>query len=327
MAQYSGETPVLRVEGATGVDGAGSWTVTFASGRAYEVALDGTITGGETANSGSQSSEENSVNEPSGEEIKKSTAKADSYVGSFADIDKDGTVDGVIFVDLLTGSVRDTQLWYNPSGSYRLPTDVTVENVNTYYVSQASYTDSHFGTHEVISPKTTNGKQRFYIMQLTNFTTPAKTDGTDEENYPAYTIYYWYKNATGYMSPLITSNDFGTGKENTRKMIEKWNAAGTENGYANSAQDKRDIWKHIQTKYNEGWFIPSRAEWAAFANEIGGETPITTSNFNSTYGLSNLYWSSSQYQDFSAWLAYFYYGYIYFDNVKWAYAIRLATTF
>ena len=261
------------------------------------------------------------------ERAKNSTAKADSYVGSYADIDKDGTVDGVIFVDLLTGSVRDTQQWYNANGAYTLPTDVTTENVNKYYISQSSYTDSHFGTHEVISPKTTNGKQRFYIMQLSNFTTPAKTDGTDEENYSAYTTYYWYKNAYSHMSPLITSNAFGTGKENTRKMIEKWNAAGTENGYTDSAQDKQDIWKHIQTKYNEGWFIPSRAEWAAFANEIGGETPITTSNYNSTYGLSNDYWSSSQYGANNAWLAYFYYGYMYDYRVIYTFSVRLATTF
>ena len=318
MAQYSGETPVLRVEGATGVDGAGPWTVTFASGREYQVALDGTITGGETANSGSQ---------PSGEEIKNSTAKADSYVGSYADIDKDGTVDGVIFVDLLTGSVRDTQQWTNSTGAYTLPTDVTTENVNTYYISQESYTDSYLGTHEVISPKTTNGKQRFYIMQLTDFTTPAKTDGTEEENYPGYSSYYWYNNAYDHMSPLITSNDFGTGKENTRKMIEKWNAAGTENGYTDSAQNKRDIWKHIQTKYNEGWFIPSRAEWAAFSNEIGGENPMTAYNSATVYGLADFYWTSSQYDDCEVWGAGFTSNYMDTAETMEEFFVRLVTTF
>ena len=260
--------------------------------------------------------------------VKKSTAKADSYVGSYADIDADGTVDGVIFVDLLTGSVRDTQEYgTNGCGTYTLPTNVTTSNVNTYYISQESYTDSKFGTYPVISPKTTNKEQRFYIMALTNFTTPAKTDGTEEENYPAYTQYYWYKNAYSHMSPLITSNGFGTGKENTRKMIEKWNAAGTENGYTDSAQDKQDIWKHIQIKYNEGWFIPSRAEWAAFANEIGGNTPITTSNYNSTYGLSCPYWSSSQVNINGAWSAFFDRGYMGEYTMNHSSVVRLATTF
>lgn len=255
--------------------------------------------------------------------IKKSTAKEDSYVGCFADIDKDGTVDGVIFVDLLTGSTKEEQKWTSYDGVYTLPTDVTVDNVNTYYVSQSSYTDTKFGTHEVISPKTTNGKQRFYIMQLSNFTTPAKTDGTEAENYPAYTSYYWYKNASGKMNASDTSVNFGAGKTNTGKMIEIWNAAGTENGYKDSAQDKQDIWKHIQTKYNEGWFIPSRAEWSAFANELG----ITKGNYNSKYGLSFTYWSSSQYNTLHAWFASFCDGCMRYGGVEYSDYVRLAATF
>ena len=258
------------------------------------------------------------------ERIKKSTAVADSYVGKFADIDADGKVDGVIFVDLLTGSIKETQQYGNTNGTYTLPTDVTANNVNSYYISQASYTDSKFGTHEVISPKTTTGKKRFYIMDLTNFTTAAYTDEEDEtKSYPAYTSYYWYKNAYSHMSPLITSNDFGEGKENTRKMIAKWNAAGTTDGYTDSAQENQDIWKHVGTKYSQGWFIPSRAEWSAFANELG----ITTSNYNSTYGLSSYYWSSSQYNARNAWNASLNTGGVGYNNVNTTYAVRLATTF
>ena len=261
------------------------------------------------------------------EVISKSNKKDDSYVGCYTDIDKDGTVDGIIFVDLLTGSVRDTQQWGNGNGRYTLPNDVTAENVNNYYVSQENYTWEGIPNH-VISPKTTNGKQRFYVMALSDFTTPAKTDGTEEENYPSYTTYTWYKNACNHMSPQITSNDFGTGKENTKKMIEKWNAAGTEDGYTDSPQDKQDIWKHIQTKYNEGWFIPSRAEWAAFANEIKRVTSISTSSFKSALGLSEQYWSSSQYGDINAWMPLCGWNFIHYasvdsDNVS----VRLATTF
>ena len=252
--------------------------------------------------------------------IEKSTEKADSYVGYYADIDEDGTVDGVIFVDLLTGSVRDTQQWEDSNGVYTLPTNVTESNVNTYYISAESYTDPYFGTHPVISPKNKNGEKRFYIMQLSDFTTPAKTDGTEAENYPAYTSYYWYKNASGKMNASDTSVNFGAGKTNTGKMIKIWNANGGAGGYSGATQDKQDIWKHIQTKYNEGWFIPSRAEWSAFANELG----ITSSNYN---GLSNFYWSSSQYDTLNAWCTDFSLGFMDFSYVSHERYVRLAATF
>lgn len=222
-----------------------------------------------------------------------SSNKDDSYVGCYADIDEDGTVDGIIFVDLLTRSIRDDQKFgYNSDGNYTITTDVTTSNVNTYYISQKNYTDAKFGTHSVISPKSTNGKQRFYIIQLSDFTTSAKTDGKEDENYPAYNNYYWYKNAVDKMSPVVTSNDFGKGYENTGIMIEKWNAAKTTSGW-DADQDNQDIWKHIQTEYSKGWFIPSRLEIAAFANELG-ITSGSKGNFSSIYGLSWCYWTSSQ---------------------------------
>lgn len=219
---------------------------------------------------------------------KNSTNKNDSYVGCYADIDDDGIVDGIIFVDLLTRSIRDDQKFgYNSDGNYTITTDVTTSNVNTYYISQKNYTDAKFGTYSVISPKSTNGKQRFYIIQLSDFTTSAKTDGKEDENYPAYNNYYWYKNAVDKMSPVMTSNDFGKGYENTGIMIEKWNAAKTTSGW-DADQDNQDIWKHIQTEYSKGWFIPSRSEIAAFANELG-ITSGSKGNFSSIYGLSWCY--------------------------------------
>ena len=165
-------------------------------------------------------------------------------------------------------------------------------------------------------------------MQLTNFTTAAYTDENDSsKNYPAYTSYCWYKNAYSKMSPLITSNNFGEGKENTRKIIAKWNAAGTDDGYTDAPQDNQDIWKHIQTKYNEGWFIPSRAEWAEFANEIGGDTPITKDNYFSTYGLNIRNWSSSQSDANRSWYANFSTGISEAFVSNTTYTVRLATIF
>ena len=59
MAQFEGGNAQLTVEGATvTAKTGGGWTVAFGSGRTYEVATDGTITGGETANSVPQQSSE-----------------------------------------------------------------------------------------------------------------------------------------------------------------------------------------------------------------------------------------------------------------------------
>ena len=111
--------------------------------------------------------------------------------------------------------------------------------------------------------------------------------------------------------------------------MTKWKK--TLNGYVNAGQDNQDIWKHIQKKYNEGWFIPSRAEIAAFANELG----ITDSeNYNwhtSTYGLSSIYWCSSQSDSSIAWSCNFYntairnFGNV--GTVDKTNSVRLVTTF
>ena len=244
--------------------------------------------------------------------IKKSTKKEDRYVGCFADIDKDGTVDGVIFVDLLTGSIKDQQKWTDGDGVYTLPTNVTESNVNTYYISAESHYDPHFGTHPVISPKDKNGEKRFYIMSLSDFIAENKD----------YFWYYYY--ADGLMKASDTSVEFGRGKTNTGKMIEIWNANGVDGkGYFMAKQSSGDVWKFIQTRYNEGWFIPSRAEWSAFSNELG----ITESNAERTYGLEDKYWSSSQVDTFSIWIAYFFNGCMKTERASNFANVRLATTF
>lgn len=202
------------------------------------------------------------------------------YVGYYADIDADGTVDGVIFADLLMGNTKQ-----NKWGNVNIEPTINIEQSKKYYISKKNF-EGEFGIKDVLSPQTNTGKERFYIMQLTNFTTPSYTDPIDNTNsYPEYTAYTWYKNAEGKMNPVVTLNDFGKGKENTKNMIIKWNE-----GYPQSPQDNKDIWKHIETKYNGGWFLPSINEWIVFANEL----EITATNYSSTYGLSDIYWSSSQ---------------------------------
>ena len=122
-------------------------------------------------------------------------------------------------------------------------------------------------------------------MALEDFILGSRNDNT----------YYWYYKI-GNVDSIITDQGFGTGKENTRKMIEKWNATGTNTGYQNSEKNDYDIWNHIQTKYQEGWYIPSKEEWAAFADYLRNRknNPLIENNYNNIYQLSETYWTSSQ---------------------------------
>ena len=236
--------------------------------------------------------------------ISKSTKKEDSYVGYYADIDENGIVDGVIFVDLLTGSIRETQQWGNQNGVYTLPNNISISNVKNYYISQNNYTDSHFGSHPVISPKGNVGENRFFIMSLNDL--PGGK-------------YYWYKNADGNMDDYLTTTsiEFGKGKSNTLAMINKWNNS------LYGEQNERDLWNHIQTKYAEGWFVPSKEEWAAFGNEIG----LTKDNYQSTFGFSAIRWSSSQMSEKYPYIAFLQAGSIGGREIYDAREVRLATTF
>ena len=158
-----------------------------------------------------------------------------------------------------------------------------------------------FGENYVITQKKgTTGNERFYIMALDDI------DGS---------THYWYKSAYNKMT-IDTSNDFGKGKENTQTMISQWNS----NKYP--PQDDNDMWGLIQTQVNNGWFVPSRAEWSAFVEELG----ITKENYVN-YKLSGWYWSSSQRDTLGAWGADFYYGYMSNDRVNNGGCVRLAATF
>ena len=110
-------------------------------------------------------------------------------------------------------------------------------------------------------------------------------------------------------------------------MIDIWNADGGEGGFNGARQDNQDIWKHIQTKYEDGWFIPSKDEWAIFAKEIGDDEPITTENFRNKYGLRSEYLTSSQYTNDGTWRVYFNNCSMYYGSVRTLYGVRLATTF
>ena len=171
------------------------------------------------------------------------------------------------------GNTGDGQ-WSDADGLYTIPVK---DNLKEYTISKDMYTDD-FGENYVITPKKgTTGNERFYIMALDNMNNSSE--------------YYWYKSAHGEMT-IDTSEDFEQGKTNTQTMISQWNS----NKYP--PQDDNDMWKLIQTQVNNGWFVPSRAEWSAFAEELG----ITKENYVN-HNLRAWYWCSSQRSANNAWTA------------------------
>ena len=262
-----------------------------------------------------------STNPPTTNKISKST----SYVGYYADIDADGTVDGVIYADKAVGNQGSGQ-WNN--SVYTIPK--VTEGLKDYSISQESYTGK-FGTKPVISP-TGTGEERFYIMALTDI--DGKTNGT---------YYDWYHAASdkGISDwSTITSTEFGTGKTNTATMIAKWKAKAY--GAQDTDSDHKDMWGQIQEQaskpapVSKGWFVPSKEEWAAFVGELGISSNESNEKYYGKLGLSSSYWSSSlyssnkwgvkacyvtcsEYSDYKVILTHFY-----IDNCD---SVRLSATF
>ena len=166
-------------------------------------------------------------------DVTKQVSTSESYVGYYADIEGDGTVDGIIFEDFAiggSGTWNKVQIFGNEH-SYSVP---KVSNTQEYYISQVEY-NGPFGKKDVISLRnSSSGNKRFFIMAL--------KDVSDQ--------------------PIIH------------------NVAIYQGHY---------IYEH------DGWIIPSRNEWVAFADRI-----VTSSNY-STYGLSPYYWTSSNSVNSDLW--------------------------
>ena len=210
----------------------------------------------------------------SGIGIATATTDSKSYVGYYADVDRDGSIDGVIYADLLIGGNGNWNGY-----TYTIPVS---SEFKQYEITQDSYTGS-FGTGPVIAPVNgSSGNERFYVMALTDV--DGKQNGT----------YYQFWSSSG--TSVVTSTDFGTGESNTAAMKAKsgsssylWGISAVQSGTWNGSG---------------GWYVPSRGEWSAFADQLD----ITTSNYSSK-GLSDYYWSSSQSGASRAWFASFSGGY------------------
>ncbi|PWM81030.1 MAG: hypothetical protein DBY41_04710 [Clostridium sp.] len=223
----------------------------------------------------------------------------ESQVGKYVDIDGDGIPEGVIFADLTVGD-SGQRGDKDFKEKYKIP---MIKDGLRDYIVVGEYENIINGKQEVLAP-ILDGEDRFYIMAL--------NDVSKDQ-------YSWYNSA--YSEKMLdyekaTSEIFGSGKQNTLNMIEKWN----KEDYG--AQDSDDMWSLIQKQVDDGWFVPSRGEWAAFAGQLG----ITKSNYSSK-GLSGWYWSSSQSTANRAYNVLLSSGYV--DNiyVNRNYYVRLAATF
>lgn len=247
----------------------------------------------------------NSENEDGdGDENEDFISKETSYVGYYADLNADKTPEGIIYADLATGAKGDGQ-WTDSNGNYTIP--VVKDNLKDYYVIQTGY-DGPFGKKDVLC-STGSGKERFYIMAL---------EDLDNKQY------YWYYNAYGDMTDYATatSKNFETGKTNTATMITKYKNRDYGDPFIN--QYYSDMWgnESLKTKVAEGWFVPSSAEWSAFAEEL----KITDENYED-YDLSDQYWSSSQNGSRDAFNARFISGRINGNGVNSICNLRLSTIF
>ena len=241
----------------------------------------------------------------------------------YADLDGDGIADGIIVADISKDSI-DTTTYKggNPwgglrSGSFSYTKKETSElreySENTSY----KYTNADGSKENGTLIKCTNntGIPRYYILSLANY------DGNE---------HYWYKNAYNKMSDqTFTSEDFGKGKENTEKMIERMkNHANYKYDYGEPTTGERaDIWNIIEDKVKEGWFVPSIGEWAAFGSYLNTSRPSTDINYYVKYGLNDWYWSSSQCYMTHAWTMSFINGESNFNPVFYTERLRLCKTF
>ena len=91
-----------------------------------------------------------------------------NYTGYYADVDDDGTVDGVIFIDLAFGASGQ---WHNSDGNYSY--SAVTSGLRSYKISTktSSYSGNFGNNKSVIVPNGMSGDARFHVMALSDFDT------------------------------------------------------------------------------------------------------------------------------------------------------------
>ena len=250
----------------------------------------------------------NPTSGPNGEPL---VSKTESQVGKYADIDGDGTVDGIIFADLMIGGSGTTFDVYG--STYTIP---KIDSCKDYYIKQDSFPGILNGEQEVLS-SIGNGNDRFYVMALTNI------DSNE---------YTWYAGATNGVNDYkeVANQEFGSGQKNTSAMIQRWNSLTY--GKQNQDENHKDVWNVIQKKEKDGWFLPSSKEWVVFKKNLGFGS--FSDRWDGGFRGLNQYYLTSSLKNSSQILMYnFNYGYATLNNTDYsaslkAYCnVRLAATF
>ena len=208
------------------------------------------------------------------------------------------------------------------SGRYSVPNSVTEgKSFKTYVVTDTKYTDSIFGTNNVIEVLNSTGEDRFIAMALNDIDTDSHT---------------WWKGLVNNTYSLGTSYQIGSGKTNTETVKNAWDNADS------SSQNSTDVWNLITLNNGSAdWFIPSCYEWVAFgamnwtdSASILVTRNITNSNYSSDFGLNYYYLSSSQYASDTSQVmitnfvnGYMGYVSVNYENVNASVKVRLSTTF
>ncbi|MDO5556390.1 MAG: hypothetical protein Q4G09_07325 [Clostridia bacterium] len=312
------KTEIEKITGVTVTDNGDGTLIVTKDGITVNVDENGNTTiQGQTGESGGSGGGETPI-----------PTDTESYIGYYADMDGNGTVDGIIYADLAHDK---SGIWNNDSFSHYEYTAKT--NLKSYYISKTGHsqkwgTGTETITADVITPiKGTTGNDRFYVMALEDF------------KQEPYNYFYWYYNAYGKLDRTVATgyNDFGQGKINTINMLNDWNNTVKYGEQTTSESGKLyiDLWGAIQDNQyslvqNENdsvkWFIPSKAEWSAFGDYLYNSLNIDTNNYVN-FGLSDWYWSSSQYGTSGAFRAYFGNGYVSYSDVIYGNAVRLGATF
>ena len=223
----------------------------------------------------------------------------------YADYNNDGYADGIIVADASGNAVTTDKIG---SGDFA---DYSVKEFNYLNASNASNQAKVKG-YLVTRTKASN---KFYVLSLAD--------------YDLSTSHTWYKKAYGKMKEYNasantpTSIEIGKGENNTRLMVQRIAYHSTLKPDYGDPTDS-DIWQVLQTRPT-GWFVPSKNEWKAFMTNLKAQG-LTTSNYQSSFGLHKLYWSSSL-DDDGAWGVTFGGGHMVLYTVNVAVSLRLCATF
>lgn len=111
--------------------------------------------------------------------------------------------------------------------------------------------------------------------------------------------------------------------------MNKFDLGESEGGWGkqNDNGTYDDMWgvDELRSKVNEGWFVASKSEWAAFG-DVATELGVRMDNYNK-YGLSEWYWSSSQIFTYGAYYPNFFEWCLNYDFVSSNGFVRLSAIF